>query len=442
AEFIDSDWAEYMESDWNGPIFVLVIRNQNGNVVAARAENNGNRNNANQTRCYNFHRVGHYSRNYIARPMRRDSAYLQTQLLIAQKEEAGIQLQAKEFDLMVVVICEEIEEVNGNFILMANLQSWISKSLLSKKTQKKQHSLYNDNVFLDKHDPPSVYDSKETLQLAQEICLKMKQQDKEIKPTNYATINKHSEVFVSQKAKSQEEVYFLNASKPASVSNRVFKLILIPDDESSDDTPTKSVTQKFLNEVIDTIVTLPRVVKSKMSLTTSTWSSHIHQEIQKVFKDEIASIVNQINASVKKTENLGSKESLASLRPRKSRTRFRWLSTGRTFDLNGKLLDNSNTKAENEIFACDNAIILDYDDLQWGNILITLVYFIKDLGHNMFLFVNFCDSDLEVAFRRNTCFVKNLDGVDLLKENHSTNLYEMTSSSPISLMALATSAKS
>nr|GFD42570.1 hypothetical protein [Tanacetum cinerariifolium] len=28
-------------------------------------------------------------------PMRRDAAYLQTQLLIAQKEEAGIQLQAK-----------------------------------------------------------------------------------------------------------------------------------------------------------------------------------------------------------------------------------------------------------------------------------------------------------------------------------------------------------
>nr|GFC91875.1 Gag-Pol polyprotein [Tanacetum cinerariifolium] len=34
---------------------------------------------------------GHYARNYTARPKRRDAAYLQTQLLIAQKEEAGIQ---------------------------------------------------------------------------------------------------------------------------------------------------------------------------------------------------------------------------------------------------------------------------------------------------------------------------------------------------------------
>nr|GEY35774.1 hypothetical protein [Tanacetum cinerariifolium] len=56
-------------------------------------------------------------------PRRRDVAYLQTQLLIAQKEEAGIQLQAKEYDLMAATAdLDEIEEVNANCILMANLQ--------------------------------------------------------------------------------------------------------------------------------------------------------------------------------------------------------------------------------------------------------------------------------------------------------------------------------
>nr|GFD33255.1 hypothetical protein [Tanacetum cinerariifolium] len=46
-----------------------------------------------------------------------------TQLLIAQKEEAGIQLQAKEYDLMAATAdLDEIEEVNVNCILMANLQ--------------------------------------------------------------------------------------------------------------------------------------------------------------------------------------------------------------------------------------------------------------------------------------------------------------------------------
>ncbi|GJS37727.1 retrovirus-related pol polyprotein from transposon TNT 1-94 [Tanacetum coccineum] len=90
------------------------------------------------------------------------------------------------------------------------------------------------------------------------------------------------------------------------------------------------------------------------------------------------------------------------------------------------------------------AAILGYVDLKWGNILITRVYFVEGLGHNLFSVGQFCDSDLEVAFKRNTCFVRNLEGVDLLKGNHTTNLYtinlhEMASASPIFLMAHATS---
>nr|GFC30362.1 integrase, catalytic region, zinc finger, CCHC-type, peptidase aspartic, catalytic [Tanacetum cinerariifolium] len=93
------------------------------------------------------------------------------------------------------------------------------------------------------------------------------------------------------------------------------------------------------------------------------------------------------------------------------------------------------------------AAILGFGDLQWGNILITRVYFVKGLGHNLFSIGQFCDSDLEVVFRRNACFVRNLEGVDLLKGDRSTNLYtinlhEMASASPICLMARASSTKS
>nr|GEW37620.1 retrovirus-related Pol polyprotein from transposon TNT 1-94 [Tanacetum cinerariifolium] len=93
------------------------------------------------------------------------------------------------------------------------------------------------------------------------------------------------------------------------------------------------------------------------------------------------------------------------------------------------------------------AAILGFGDLQWGNILITRVYFVEGLGHNLFLVRQFCDSDLEVAFRRNACFVINLEGVDLLKGDRSTNLYtinlhEMASASLICLMARGSSTKS
>nr|GFA46980.1 hypothetical protein [Tanacetum cinerariifolium] len=69
-------------------------------------------------------------------------------------------------------------------------------SFYLKQAQKKQQSLYDGKVLLEKHDPPVVHDSEETLQLAQKSRDKMKQMNKEIKPANYTKINHLSGVFV------------------------------------------------------------------------------------------------------------------------------------------------------------------------------------------------------------------------------------------------------
>ncbi|GJW67068.1 retrovirus-related pol polyprotein from transposon TNT 1-94 [Tanacetum coccineum] len=561
-----------------------------------------------------------------------------------------------------------------------------------KQAQQKQQSLYNGRVLLEKHDPPA--------------------------------------------AKSREEVYFSNTSKTASVSKTVSKPISIPDDEFLDDTP--SVARKFLNEVKDTIVTLQSVIKHRLNANITNWSSPAYQEFQKIIKDEIAPIVNQVDTrvknfenhfvkeaaklvrefkslakqanesldkitvlekgnerflravvsqdiisivqnttvvetsdiqtelepynnmqhqierlqaqlgdlkgksmdtqcasdtldplshkledenvelefqvlnyakenthrvdniarrpqprnntkndrissaskssciknkeveveehhrnlllsknqkhkssecnniklvirndkfevvcamckqclitsnhdvcklnyvndmnsrvdnqnanvsnaanqkkhkpKVKKTKKVRSKEKLALPKPRKPRTCLRWSPSGRFFDLNRKLIISSDSECLSDSSKGDNACtsnpkeptskqfpnstfslagcpnlfmflgtvcfgndhiaaILGYGDLQWGNILITSVYFVESLRHNLFSIGQFCDSDLEVSFKRNTCFVRNLEGVDLLKGNRTTNLYttklhEMASTSPICLMSRATSTKS
>nr|GEZ41208.1 retrovirus-related Pol polyprotein from transposon TNT 1-94 [Tanacetum cinerariifolium] len=93
------------------------------------------------------------------------------------------------------------------------------------------------------------------------------------------------------------------------------------------------------------------------------------------------------------------------------------------------------------------AKIIGYGDYQIGNVSISRVYYVEGLGHNLFSVGQFCDSDLEVAFRQHTCFIRNLEGVDLLIGSRGNNLYtlslqDMMVSSPICLLSKASKTKS
>nr|GEW73786.1 hypothetical protein [Tanacetum cinerariifolium] len=55
------------------------------------------------------------------------------------------------------------------------------------------------------------------------------------------------------------------------------------------------------------------------------------------------------------------------------------------------------------------AKIMGYGDYQIGNVTILRVYYVEGLGHNLFSVGQFCDSNLEVAFRQHTYFIRNLD---------------------------------
>ncbi|GJR85806.1 retrovirus-related pol polyprotein from transposon TNT 1-94 [Tanacetum coccineum] len=90
---------------------------------------------------------------------------------------------------------------------------------------------------------------------------------------------------------------------------------------------------------------------------------------------------------------------------------------------------------------------MGYGDYQLGNVTISRVYYVEGLGHNLFSMGQFCDSDLEVAFRKHTCYVRNLVGADLLSGSRYTNLYTisldyMLKSSPICLLSKASKTKS
>ncbi|GJY75044.1 retrovirus-related pol polyprotein from transposon TNT 1-94 [Tanacetum coccineum] len=75
-------------------------------------------------------------------------------------------------------------------------------------------------------------------------------------------------------------------------------------------------------------------------------------------------------------------------------------------------------------FGCSKHMIGDRSQI--GNLTISRVYYVEGLGDNLFSIGQFCDSNLEVAFRQHTCFIRNLEGVDLLTGSRGNNLYNLS----------------
>nr|GEY56722.1 ribonuclease H-like domain-containing protein [Tanacetum cinerariifolium] len=143
---------------------------------------------------------------------------------------------------------EETERVNANCILMANLQQ---ASTSGTQT-----------------DEALVYDSNGSAEDDSNVILR----------TSSVAPNKgeveHHPATIEETRACFESLY----------NNLIFEV--------------EKVNTKFLDEVKDTIMTLQRVIKSRMSLNVNNWSSTVHQEVHKILKDVIAPIINQVNARV------------------------------------------------------------------------------------------------------------------------------------------------
>nr|GEU51654.1 hypothetical protein [Tanacetum cinerariifolium] len=565
----------------NGLVVVQRMANQNGtgNVIAVRAE--GTRN-GNQARCYNCRGLGHITRNRTARPRRRDDAYLQTQLLISQKEEAGIQLQAEEFDFMATAgDLDEIEEVNANCILMVNLQhASTSGTQLDNApvydTNGSAEVQLNDNCYdnekfntftqeehyTDLLEPipkpqlvpqndnhvtsvaPSIVQSGGTVETSsapneetQKSSISSLMEEKKRLKHDFKTQEDKfldKEVDLEAKIKDFENIplkrdqtvqtmHMLNP-KPDSFYHPNQKMALGMSVTPHVDKPKLSAvtphSKKLHASILSHSVPQPRefnvmkhrnvialkmfkinpyqtprvdLVPNKQSSVSIRTNSITNSQRHVIVKENMssntvtASSIGLVHAAITRrpqpkgnTKNARVPSASKSSKVKKNVTvedhrRTLLLSKNQktmSSECNNIKLAIRNDKSE---IVCDTtnkkkvfefncvswqkflgivrfrndhiAAILGYGDLNWGNITIARVYFVEGLGHNLFLVGQFCDADLEVAFRRNTCFIRDLDGVELFKGNHSINLYtinlyDMALASSICLMARATPTKS
>nr|GEZ06616.1 retrovirus-related Pol polyprotein from transposon TNT 1-94 [Tanacetum cinerariifolium] len=322
-----------------------------------RAEGNAAGHNGNQLRCYNCRGVGHFARDCTVRPRRRDAAYLQIQLLIAQKEEAGIQLQAEEYDLMAAAA--DLDEIEENQIGNGNLVAVRAEGNAAE---------HNGNQIRPRRRDAAYLQTQLLIAQKEEAGIQLQAEEYDLMAA----------------AADLDEIEEVNAN-----------CILMSNLQQA----SSSGTQTDSAPVYDT----DRSAEN---------DNNVISEVTDVEQD--GEIVEQLSANFEETRALYESlyQNLA-------------VEVEKVNSVNRKLKE-TNADQTTEL---------------------ARVYFVKGLGHNLFSVGQFYDSDLEVAFRRNACFVGNLEGVDLLKGDRSTNLYtinlhEMASASPICLMARASSTKS
>nr|GEV68893.1 putative reverse transcriptase domain-containing protein [Tanacetum cinerariifolium] len=443
--------------------------NGNGNLVAAHAEGNAAGQDRNQIRCYNCRGVGYFARNCTVRPRRRDAAYLQTQLLIAQKEEAGIQLQAEEFDLMAAAAnLNEIEEVNANCILMANLQQASTSGTQTNKAlvydsdgsaeYKKCDECKYGKISYDK-----AY--KDIQQKIEQLKAQLGDLKGKSKDTSCVSDNLNP---LSQKLKNENvklEFQVLNYGRENAHLKATYKNLF--DSISLSRTQTKTIIASLQHELQNTIyenakhraqlfkkVSDQKDNKRGTSANTKFAKQSIMENLPKSSRSKNKDVeVEEHHRNLllsKNTKHMSSACSNTKLDSQNVISKVVCaMCCSKHMTENLKLLINFVWRFMGTVcFRNEHvAVILGFGDLQWGNILIIKVYFVEGLGHNLFSVGQFYDLDLEVTFRRNACFVRKLEGVDLLKGDRSTNLYtinlhEMAAASPICLMARASSTKS
>ncbi|GJZ61058.1 integrase, catalytic region, zinc finger, CCHC-type containing protein [Tanacetum coccineum] len=75
--------------------------------------------------------------------------------------------------------------------------------------------------------------------------------------------------------------------------------------------------------------------------------------------------------------------------------------------------------------------IIGYRDYVIGDSVISRVYYVEGLEHNLFSVGQFCNSDLKVAFRKHSCFVRDINSADLLKGSRSHHLVGFISSNVV-----------
>ncbi|GJY34687.1 retrovirus-related pol polyprotein from transposon TNT 1-94 [Tanacetum coccineum] len=299
----------------------------------------------------------------------------------------ALENKIKVLDDIVYKTGQSVQTMN---MLNRNCKTSFVKPEFLKKAQRENPRLYDKGFYNDNLALMLAPESDESIHLAQESQSKLSDL---IKPFDYKQLNSLYYLFIPEREKSAEQRSFSKKSKLNLKAQLQDKNIAISE--------LKKLTEKLKGKSVET-------------------------------KFEKSLVIRQPNAFKSQRQSILGKptpfsDSLAKKDFSKSNSLIEIIlfivDSGCSKHMTGslKLLTNFVEKFLGTVkFGNDQiAVILGYGDLVQGNITIKRVYYVQGLNHNLFSVGQFCDADLEVSFRKSTCYVRDLKGNDLLTTSSS-----------------------
>ncbi|GJV57284.1 integrase, catalytic region, zinc finger, CCHC-type containing protein [Tanacetum coccineum] len=357
----------------------------------------------------------------------------------------ALENKVKVLNDIVYKIGQSIQTMN---MLNRNCKTSFAKPEFLKKAQRANPRLYDIGCYNDNLALMLAPESDEIIRHDKESRSKLSDI---IKLFDYDKLNNLYDLFVPQREKSPEQHYFLRCKEECKEK--------IKNDKSFKENQSKRISErtrtvlKFRLEssfqdkgiaIKSQNVIAPGMYKVQTQ-TSQTRTTQLPQDIRKTNKRVSFSTGVFPTTSVSRPQFKSNQ-----LEDRLVEIILFIVNFGCSKHMMGnlKLLTNFVEKFLGTVkFGNDQiALILGYGDLVQGNITIKRVYYVEGLNHNLFSVGQFCDADLEVAFRKSTCYIRDLKGNDLLTGSRGTDLYSIslqdsTTPNPICLMAKATSSQ-
>ncbi|GJY03248.1 retrovirus-related pol polyprotein from transposon TNT 1-94 [Tanacetum coccineum] len=427
------------------------------NVVGARETVGGPVVQQSGIQCFNCKEFGHYAKE-CRKPKRvKDSTYHKEKMLLCKQAEKGVQLQAEQSDWLADTD-EEIDEqeLEAHYSYMAKIQ------------EVPNADSGTDSEPLEQDDQNDVECDDERVALANLIAnLKLdvdenKKIQKQLKKTNATLTQELTECksILAETSRTLGESNSIQDSCLVALQNKQteFERFKAFNDRTVDydklehslerkyfakkksvlktnesEGLSKPVTPQNLPQTAKQAVRNTNVIKPGMyriaSSTTQTRAPQLNQTSRNT------------NPRVSTSTGVAHKTNVSRPQPRSNQMKDKVVPN--TSHVNFKkteivqlilfIVDSGCTKH----MTGNLSLLCNFVEKYLG------VYYVEGLNHNLFSVGQFCDADLEVAFRKSTCFVRDLQGNDLLTGNRGTDLYTIslqeTSSSAQSVSCLKAS---